>query len=123
MPESHPHVLIVDDHPKVLRVIHLGLKVRGYTVNTLLSGEEALESIKSEPPDIVILDVRMPGMDGFELLRRLREFSRVPIIAYSATPEYAERALSAGASAFLPKPFEMNALENLVRDLTNGRTD
>ena len=89
MPESHPHVLIVDDHPKVLRVIQLGLKVRGYTVNTLLSGEEALESIKSEPPDIVILDVRMPGMDGFELLRRLREFSRYYwlrlILSYFAT--------------------------------------
>jgi CheY-like chemotaxis protein len=81
MPQTHPHVLIVDDHPKVLRVIQLGLKVRGYIVSTMQSGVEALEAVRAEPPDVMILDVRMPEMDGFELLIRLREFSQVPVIA------------------------------------------
>jgi len=114
-------VLLVDDHPKLLKFIEVDLKAHDFEVNTVVSGQEGLEAIRSNRLDIILLDIRMPEMDGFEVLRRLRKFSLLPVIAYSATPEYSSRALECGANAFIAKPFEMDQLIRLINELTNHR--
>lgn len=112
-------VLLVDDHPKLMDFIRLGLKFAGFEVITADSGQGALKTVRSSGPDVILLDIRMPDMDGFEVLRRLREFSRIPVIAYSATPEYSIPALESGANAFLAKPFEMDRLTGLISELAD----
>lgn len=99
-------MLVVDDHPKVLRFIEIDLKLRGFEVFTATSGQEALEMVKSEKPDIMLLDVVMPEMDGFEVLKRLRGFAQLPVIVFSASPGNHDDAMRLGASDFMPKPFD-----------------
>jgi len=110
-------VLVIDDHPKLIKFMRLGLKFAGFEVTTADSGKDALETIGSDGLDIVLLDMRMPDMDGFEVLQRLREFSQVPVIAYSATPEYSTPALESGANSFLAKPFDIDHLTELIKKL------
>jgi len=98
-------VLVVDDHPSVLRFIEIDLKLRGFEVITATSGEVALKLIKSKKPDIMLLDIIMPGMDGFEVLKKLRAFSQLPVIAFSASHGSQDDAISRGASDFITKPF------------------
>lgn len=110
-------VLVVDDHPKVLRFIEIDLKLRGFEVITTTSGSHALELAKSAKPDIVLLDIIMPGMDGFQVLRELRNFTQVPVIAFSATPENYHNAMLLGASDFISKPFEPDEMVGKIRAL------
>lgn len=113
MPCMNPaktRVLVVDDYPQVLSFIQIGLRARGYEIDVQDSGQGALEAVRQHTPDVILLDIRMPDMDGFEVIRQLLAFCSCPIIAYSATPEFAARALEAGASAFIPKPFELDRL-------------
>jgi DNA-binding response OmpR family regulator len=119
VPEDKKRILLVDDHPRLMNFIRLGLKYEGFEVITAGSGQEGLNAVRTDPPDIMLLDIRMPDMDGFEVLRLLREFSPMPVIAYSATPEYSTPALESGADAFLAKPFEMEQLVELIDELTN----
>jgi two-component system KDP operon response regulator KdpE len=112
-------VLVVDDHPKLMNFMRLGLKFAGFEAVTVDSGKNALEAVGSNNLDVVLLDIRMPDMDGFEVLRRLREFSQIPVIAYSATPEYLTPALESGANAFLAKPFDMDQLTELINKLAD----
>jgi two-component system KDP operon response regulator KdpE len=98
-------VLVVDDHPRVLRFIEIDLKLRGFEVLTATSGEVALELVKSEKPDIMLLDIVMPEMDGFEVLKQLRAFSLLPVIALSASHASQDDALRLGANDFVTKPF------------------
>lgn len=124
MTEKKHRVLVVDDHPKLLKFIEIDLKLHSYDVITAKSGEEALELITSAKPEIMLLDIVMPGMDGIEVLNQLRKFSTLPVIAFSASPENQEPALQAGADDFLHKPFdieEMVAKINLF--LRNGKTN
>lgn len=110
-------VLVVDDHPKVLRFIEIDLKLRGYRVITSLSGEEALKLVKSAQPDIMLLDVIMPVMDGFDVLRKLRCFTQMPVITFSASAENFHEAMMLGASAFLTKPFEPDEMASKIEAL------
>jgi two-component system KDP operon response regulator KdpE len=112
-------VLVVDDNPKLMNFMQLGLKFAGFEAVTADSGICALEAVRSNSLDIILLDIRMPDMDGFEVLRRLRKFSQIPVIAYSATPEYLTPALESGANAFLAKPFDMNQLTELINKLAD----
>jgi two-component system KDP operon response regulator KdpE len=98
-------VLVVDDHPRVLRFIEIDLKLRGFEVITTTSGEEALEVIKSKKPDIMLLDIIMPEIDGFEVLKKLRTFSQLPVIAFSASHASQDDAIRLGANDFITKPF------------------
>lgn len=107
-------VLVVDDHPKVLRFLEINLKIRGYEVITTTSGMEALELVKSRNPDIMLLDIVMPGMDGFEVLRQLRTFTRLPVIAFSASIANHDEAIQLGADAFISKPFKVNDIANNI---------
>jgi two-component system KDP operon response regulator KdpE len=98
-------VLVVDDHPRVLRFIEIDLKLRGFDVITTTSGEEALRLVKSRKPDIMLLDIIMPEIDGFDVLKRLRAFSQLPVIAFSASHGSQDDAISRGANDFITKPF------------------
>jgi two-component system KDP operon response regulator KdpE len=103
--EGKQLVLVVDDHPKVLRFIEIDLKLRGFDVMTTTSGEEALELVKSKKPAIMLLDIIMPETDGLEVLKQLRAFSQLPVIAFSASLGERDNALRTGANDFMTKPF------------------
>ena len=75
-----PKILVVDDEPRVLRFIEISLKVRGFDVQCVTSGKQALEAVQNVEPDLLLLDIVMPDMNGFEVLKRLREFSDLPVI-------------------------------------------
>ena len=112
-----PCVLVVDDHPKVLRFIEIDLKLREFEVVTTTSGSEALELVKSGKPDIVLLDIIMPGMDGFEVLQKLRDFTQLPVIAFSASPGNYQDAMRLGANDFMAKPFQPDEMVKRIKAL------
>ena len=103
-------VLVVDDQLRVLKFIRIDLRLKGFEVLTAASGEEALKLLKSTKPDIMLLDLIMPDMDGFEVLKTLRAFSDMPVIAFSASPDKSDKALLAGANDFMAKPFRVEQL-------------
>jgi two-component system KDP operon response regulator KdpE len=117
--EKRKRVLVVDDHPKVLRFIEIDLKLRGFEVITTTSGEEALGLVKSAKPDIMLLDVIMPGMDGFEVLKKLRAFTQLPVIAFSASSGNYNGAMQLGANDFMIKPFQPDEMVSRIRALLN----
>ena len=101
-------VLLVDDEIGILKVLSVKLKISGYDVIIASGGQEALGSIRTSNPDIVLLDLIMPGTDGFQVLEKLRTFSDMPVMAFSARPENAPKAISLGANDFLSKPFDVD---------------
>ena len=110
-------VLIVDDETRILRFTEIALRSHGYEVDTAPSGEAALQMIKATKPDIVVLDLVMPGMHGFDVLQELRTFSDVPVVAFSARGRVSDDALARGASDFLPKPFTVQELLQKIQAL------
>ena len=113
-------VLVVDDDPNVLRVMKRGLVYAGYGVEEADSGESALASARDRPPDLVVLDVMLPGLDGLEVCRRLRAASpQLPILLLTARDRVPDRVagLDAGADDYLVKPFAFDELLARVRAL------
>src|SRR6476646_1116575 len=101
-------VLIADDEPRLVDVVRLNLEIDGYRVIAASNGVEALERLRADLPDLVVLDVMMPEMDGFETLRRIREVSNVPVLMLTVRNEEADRikGLEIGADDYLSKsPF------------------
>ena len=115
--EKKQRVLVVDDHPKVLRFIEIDLKLRGFEVITVTSGKKALEMLEVAEPDIMLLDIVMPEMDGFEVLKKLRTFTRLPVIAFSASPGSHDDALEQGADDFMAKPFRPDEMVGKIEAL------
>jgi two-component system KDP operon response regulator KdpE len=107
-------VLIVDDERKVLRFMEIDLRFRGFEVITATSGEEAMKLIKSAKPDIMLLDIVMPRMDGFQVLRQLRAFSQLPVVAFSASITNYDEAMRLGANAFISKPFKTDDMVSKI---------
>jgi len=105
-------VLIVDDEERILNFLKVKLKACGYDVLTARNGRSCLEQMQAEEPDLVVLDVLMPGLDGFETLKQMRTFSSVPVIVLSAKGAYADKihGLGLGADDYLPKPFNPDEL-------------
>ncbi|HEY44513.1 MAG TPA: response regulator, partial [Anaerolineae bacterium] len=84
-------ILVVDDEPRYLRLVEVNLVTDGYAVQTAMDGQQAVEAVASEQPDLILLDVMMPVMDGFTACERIREFSSVPIIIVTAKGEERDR--------------------------------
>jgi len=105
-------ILIVDDELSILKFLRSNLEDRGYTAISATNGEEALHIIERELPDLIILDVMMPKMDGFEVCRQLREWSQIPIIMLSARGDEKDKVkcLDLGADDYIVKPFGANEL-------------
>ena len=112
-----PTILVVDDEPAIRRVLRSTLSRGGYVITEAQSGEEAIESVRKEKPDLILLDVNLPGMTGVEACREIRGFGDVPIIML--TVRGAERdkvlALDAGADDYVVKPFGMEELLARIR--------
>ena len=105
-------VLVVDDEPQIRRALATNLRAREYEVDLAATGEEALRLAAENHPDVVILDIGLPGIDGIEVVRGLRGWSAVPIIMLSVREDELDKvdALDAGADDYLTKPFGMNEL-------------
>jgi two-component system KDP operon response regulator KdpE len=105
-------VLVVDDDAALTRALSINLKARGYDVAVAGTGSDALRLAAARPPQIVVLDLGLPDMDGFEVLAGLRGWTRVPVLVLSAREEQAEKvaALDAGADDYMTKPFGMDEL-------------
>ena len=111
------HILVVDDDPPSVKMSSFLLQEEGYEVTSTDNGAAALELVEREAPDLVILDVMMPGLDGFEVCRRIRQKADVPIIFLSARGEAVDKVagLELGADDYLAKPFEPAELLARVR--------
>ncbi|HUG88353.1 MAG TPA: response regulator, partial [Actinomycetota bacterium] len=105
-------VLVVDDDPQILRAVRTSLRARGFDVHTAPNGETALEALSEEGAELVILDLGLPGLDGQEVLGRLRSWSDVPVIVLTVRDAQSEKvaALDAGADDYIVKPFAMEEL-------------
>ena len=105
-------ILVVDDEEYILTFVAIKLKISGYRVLTADNGIDALEIIRNTPPDMVIIDIIMPGMNGIELLKEIRSFSSVPVIVLSAieSQEVVTREFREGADDFIHKPFNPDEL-------------
>ena len=110
-------ILVVDSEPRILRFLCLRLRGSGYEVISSTRGDEAIELARSARPDMVLLAMIMPGMDGFEVLQKIRYFSSVPIIAMSRVLENADKAMSLGANGFVAKPFDLDSLVSRIVSL------
>ena len=102
-------ILLVDDDPVILKFVGANLEVRGYEVTTVEDGESALAIMDQIAPNLVILDLLMPGIDGFEVCRRIREWSNVPIMILTASggPNLKQTLLDLGANDYITKPFDL----------------
>jgi len=111
------HVLIADDNPVNALIARRALESAGFTITVASTGSEALEAAETMNPSVVFMDLRMPVMDGFEAMRRLRASgSELPIVAISAevTPDIERKAKACGANAVVAKPLDAEALRTLA---------
>ena len=117
MPAKKTTIVAADDDPQLLRLITRNLELEDYEVHGASDGQQALDLIESQHPDLVLLDVMMPRLDGFEVTRRVREFSAVPIIIVTARGQDQDkiRGLDQGADDYLTKPFNVDELLARVR--------
>lgn len=117
MSDEKKTILVVDDEPRYVGLVEVNLETEGYQVQTAMDGQPAIEAAANNPPDLILLDVMMPGMDGFSVCERIREFSSVPIIMVTAKGEERDRVrgLDAGADDYIVKPFSAQELLARVR--------
>jgi len=116
-PRDSKRILVVDDEPRMIGFIRMNLELEGHQVHEAHNGMEALEAIRKQLPDVVLLDVMMPEMDGFETLRLLREFSNIPVIMLTAKGDENDKVygLELGADDYVTKPFGPKELSSRIR--------
>lgn len=119
-------VLAVDDDPTILRLLQVNLEMEGHEVLTAENGQSALETIRSERPQVVLLDVMMPEMDGFQVCEQVRadaEIADTPVVFVSARAQQADldRGYASGADAYITKPFDPLELIETIERLAHGR--
>lgn len=119
------HVLVIEDSASVRRLIEVCLRVLGVEVSSASDGVEGLEAIKGTRPDAVVLDIGLPGLDGWEVLRQLRDDQdtasiKVLVLTAHAQPEMADKAAKGGADSFMTKPFRPLDLRVQVEKLLAG---
>jgi two-component system response regulator MprA len=123
--DTQPRILVVDDEPQVVWVLELSLQGLGYTTYAAHDGMEALDQIDRHHPELMVLDVMMPRLDGWSVLERLAdrpeaERPRVVMLTALAGPSERARAQELGAEAFVEKPFDMEHLVSVLQGLANG---
>jgi two-component system, OmpR family, KDP operon response regulator KdpE len=118
-------ILIVDDEPQILRALRINLHARQYDVVTAANGAEALHAAATHHPDLVVLDLGLPDMDGVEVIRKLRTWTPVPIVILSGRLDSAGKvnALDAGADDYVTKPFSLDELLARIRAVTRRLTN
>ena len=117
MSDKAPTILVIEDEPQIRRFLRATLSSQGYTLLEATTGEEGLAEAASYPPDIVLLDLGLPDLDGLEVIRRLREWTAVPILIISARGQEQDKvaALDMGADDYLTKPFGVAELMARIR--------
>jgi len=115
--KNQPHILVIDDEPQILRALKTILRERDFRVTTAGTGEEGLALAAAEPPDLVVLDLSLPKMDGIEVCARLREWTQLPILVLSVRGGERDKvaALDVGADDYLTKPFGIEELLARIR--------
>jgi two-component system KDP operon response regulator KdpE len=118
-------ILIVDDEPQILRALRINLQARHYDVVAADSGARALHEARTSRPDLVVLDLGLPDMDGVDVIRSLRSWTPVPIVVLSGRASSNDKvdALDAGADDYVTKPFSLDELLARIRAVTRRRTD
>lgn len=121
MPQT---IILVDDDRNILTSVAMALEAEGFAVKTFNDGEEGLKGILAEPPDLVILDIKMPRMDGMEVLSRLRESSALPVIFLTSKDDEVDEivGLRMGADDYITKPFSQRLLIERIRALLRRQT-
>jgi DNA-binding NtrC family response regulator len=120
MTEEKKHrILIADDEPEVVNLVQMVLELAGYAVVSAINGPQTIDVVEADPPDLILLDVRMPKMSGLTVLEHFQKdpkLASVPVIMLSVVTTYPEvrTALQLGALAYLPKPFELKEMSRLV---------
>lgn len=110
-------ILVVDDEQRMLNFMRMNLELEGMRVITATNGRDAVDKVREEMPDVVVLDIMMPGMDGFDALRRIRTFSQVPVLFLTARDDEEDRikGLELGADDYIGKPFSHRELVSRIR--------
>lgn len=123
MDGERTRILVIDDEPQIRRFLGISLGAQGYCVIEAASGRQGLHAMQGNPPDLVILDLGLPDMDGQQVLRELRLRSAVPVVVLSVRSNEAEKvaALDAGANDYVSKPFGMQELSARLRALLRPR--
>ena len=118
-------VLVVDDEPQIVRALAINLRARKYDVHTATTGSEALAAAAAHPPDLVILDLGLPDMDGVDVIAGLRGWTQAPVLVLSGRSDSADKveALDAGADDYLTKPFGVDELLARLRALSRRTPD
>jgi DNA-binding response OmpR family regulator len=122
-PSASPHVLVIDDEYSIIDAIRIGLRLQGFSVESAASGLAGLDLAQRLRPDVIVLDVMLPELDGLSVCRRLRAMSDVPIIMLTARDEVDDRilGLDSGADDYLIKPFSVGELAARIRALLRRR--
>jgi two-component system, OmpR family, alkaline phosphatase synthesis response regulator PhoP len=120
--ENKPKLLLVDDEPDLVQMVSLRLKAAGYEVTTALDGQQALDKVKESRPDLMILDLMLPKLDGYKVCRLLKFDERtkeIPILIFTARAQEQDVKLATecGADAYLTKPFEAKTLLGKLQEL------
>lgn len=125
---SRRRILLVDDDPRLQDIVGLYLDMEGYEVAKASNGEDGLREVEANPPDLVIMDIMMPGMDGIEACRRIRgnpDTAHIPVLMFSALSgdDDVERARLAGANHLITKPFTLVGLGSVVKSYLTSDSD
>lgn len=117
MENSSIHIMVVDDDPDLLEMVQEALEVEGYSVITADNGQTALEKIDQEKPNLVLLDIKMPVLDGYQVLQQIRIKSNIPVIMLTGVqePNSVSQSLDLGADDYIKKPFSVQELMAHIR--------
>jgi len=113
--ETRKRVLVVDDEPRIGKVLRIKLGLSGYDVITTTRGAEAIEVVRTREPDIMLLDILVPDINGMDVLERIRAFSQVPVIVFTGRTDIVQQALKLGANDCITKPFNPDLLVDKIR--------